>query len=193
MLDGQFLDDDPRAVEAAEIAEADRRRAGLTPHEFACGAIEFQGMVRTLVAKAIGFGQTRRGFIESVASVWDEYFPAYQLLRHAQEQAARAEGEAKVTISQTFPDNDPDRVFVRMRADLAAATAPAGGMCPHGKYKSRSVECGAPPLDATVAGPAEQAPPAEDTRQRPPPRYRDTGHPDCGGRGCPVCCPVDAK
>lgn len=84
-----FLDDDPKAIEAADLAEAQIRRGLITPHQAAILTIEFKGMAELLIAKGIAVGQTRVGFLTSMASLWDEYFRAYQVLRRS--QSLRAE------------------------------------------------------------------------------------------------------
>ncbi len=129
MSHGTFLDDDPQAIEAAEHAEAEERQkaAALTPHQFAVGAIEFEALARQLVAKGIGFGQTRRGFLTTLARTWDEYLPAYKVLR----KEAPPWLPPAVEVRQTFAAaTDPDKVFVRFKDDLEAAAAARATGCP---------------------------------------------------------------
>lgn len=124
--DAIFLDDDPRAVDVAAIAEAETRRVGITPHQFAVGTIEFQGLAEVLIAKALAFGQTRKGFLTSLASMWDQYHPAYKVLRRSQELAEaageRARASAPSLAACGLPCGDPAKPCTLQRGHQEPCT-----------------------------------------------------------------------
>jgi len=122
MSHGIFLDDDPKAAQEAEQREANARAAEMSHHERAAATLEFQGLCLQIAAKGIAFGQTRVGFLTSLADAWDRSLPAYRVLRRASEAAAAPPPPPPaVTIKQEFNDTDPDKVFVRFKADMDAA------------------------------------------------------------------------
>jgi hypothetical protein len=66
-----FLDDIAGAAPQAD-PEADARWASLTPDQRLDFALDFQGRAERLATFAIRHGQTRAGFLASMAAFWDQ-------------------------------------------------------------------------------------------------------------------------